>query len=52
VVKTLLPAGRSDYSSRMAWRIHDNVIRGEIDNRVKGRVRGRLKLMDEFRGRK
>jgi PAS domain-containing protein len=28
----------------MAWRIHDNVIRGEIDNRVKGIVRGKLWL--------
>src|SRR5437762_13627973 len=28
----------------MAWRIHDNVIRGEIDNRVKGRVRGKVWL--------
>jgi hypothetical protein len=28
----------------MAWRIHDSVIRGEIDNRVKGRVRGQLWL--------
>ena len=28
----------------MAWRIHGSVIRGEIDNRVKGRVRGRLWL--------
>jgi len=28
----------------MAWRIHDNVVRGEIDNRVKGRVRGRIWL--------
>ena len=28
----------------MAWRIHDNVIRGEIDNREKGVVRGRLWL--------
>lgn len=28
----------------MAWRIHDNVIRGEIDNRVKGVVRGRVWL--------
>ncbi len=33
-----------DYSARMAWRIHDSVIRGEIDNREKGRVRGRLWL--------
>jgi hypothetical protein len=28
----------------MAWRIHDSVIRGEIDNRVKGMVRGRIWL--------
>ena len=28
----------------MAWRIHDNVIRGEIDNREKGVVRGRIWL--------
>lgn len=28
----------------MAWRIQDSVIRGEIDNRQKGRVRGRLWL--------
>jgi hypothetical protein len=28
----------------MAWRIHDNVIRGEVDNRERGRVRGRLWL--------
>jgi hypothetical protein len=28
----------------MAWRIQDSVIRGEIDNRMKGRVRGRLWL--------
>ncbi len=26
----------------MAWRIHDSVIRGEIDNRLKGRVRGQI----------
>lgn len=26
------------------WRIHDSVVRGEIDNRVKGRVRGRIWL--------
>src|ERR1017187_1436587 len=26
----------------MAWRIHDSVIRGEIDNRVKGIMRGKL----------
>jgi hypothetical protein len=28
----------------MAWRIHDSVIRGEIDNRMKGMVRGKLWL--------
>ena len=28
----------------MAWRIHDSVIHGEIDNRVKGVVRGTLWL--------
>src|SRR3989442_10812825 len=28
----------------MAWRIHDSVIRGEIDNRVKGRVQGKVSL--------
>jgi hypothetical protein len=29
----------------MAWRIHDSVLRGEIDNREHGRVRGRLWLL-------
>ena len=29
----------------MAWRIHDQIIRGEIDNRVPGRVTGRLWLL-------
>ena len=28
----------------MAWRIHESVVRGEIDNRAKGRVRGKLWL--------
>jgi hypothetical protein len=28
----------------MAWRIHDHVVRGEIDNRTKGVVRGRIWL--------
>jgi hypothetical protein len=27
---------------RMAFRIHDSVVRGEIDNRVKGVVRGKI----------
>ena len=31
-------------TNHMAWRIHDSVIRGEIDNRVKGMVRGTLWL--------
>jgi hypothetical protein len=26
----------------MAWRIHDSVVRGEVDNRTKGCVRGRI----------
>src|SRR5438876_9600305 len=29
----------------MAWRIHDSVVRGEIDNREKGVVRGRVWLV-------
>ena len=28
----------------MAWRIEESVVRGEIDNRMKGVVRGRLWL--------
>lgn len=30
------------YSERMAFRIHDSVVRGEIDNRMKGIVRGKI----------
>lgn len=30
----------------MAWRIHDAVVRGEIDNREPGRVTGRIWLQD------
>ena len=26
----------------MAWRLHDQVVRGEIDNRTRGRVTGRI----------
>ena len=45
VIKTLFaPCGHPALSCGMAWRIHGSVIRGEIDNRVKGRVRGRLWL--------
>lgn len=29
----------------MAWRLHDRVVRGEIDNRQRGHVRGQLWLM-------
>ena len=29
----------------MAWRLHDQVVRGEIDNRTRGRVTGRLWLL-------
>ena len=28
----------------MAWRIHEHILRGEIDNRTRGRVTGRLWL--------
>jgi len=31
-------------SSRMAWRIHESVVRGELDNRTPGTVTGRLWL--------
>lgn len=31
-----------DYFPRMAFRIHESVVRGEIDNRVKGIVRGKI----------
>ena len=34
-------------SQGMAWRIHDNVICGEIDNRVKGIVSGRIWIQGE-----
>ena len=28
----------------MAWRLHEHVLRGEIDNRMRGRVTGRIWL--------
>ena len=31
----------------MAWRIHDHVVEGEIDNTVKGRVTGWLRIVGE-----
>jgi hypothetical protein len=38
-----LAIGRSNVHNRvMAFRIHDSVVRGEIDNRVKGSVRGKI----------
>lgn len=30
----------------MAWRLHEHVLRGEIDNRTRGRVFGRIWLAD------
>jgi hypothetical protein len=30
----------------MAWRLHEHVLRGEIDNRTRGRVSGRIRLAD------
>lgn len=40
------PVGSSaiDLVSPMAFRIHDSVVRGEIDNRMKGAVRGSIWL--------
>jgi hypothetical protein len=40
----LAAAKRIRVSPRMAWRIHSYVVRGEIDNRTKGRVSGQLWL--------
>ena len=34
----------------MAFRIHESVVRGEIDNRVKGIVRGRIWIEDAAPG--
>ena len=44
LLKNFADAPGHDYSLCMAFRIHDSVVRGEIDNRVKGRVRGKLWL--------
>ena len=30
------------HTAGMAWRIDESVVRGEIDNRVEGRVTGRI----------
>ena len=41
--ENLLAADHSaDFFAGMAWRIDEWVIRGEIDNRVRGRVTGRI----------
>src|SRR6267378_8380733 len=41
----IFPLPRTFWHHRlMAWRIQDSVIRGEMDNRLKGRVRGKLWL--------
>jgi hypothetical protein len=41
----ILPSGPVLWHGRgMAWRIHESVIHGEIDNRTKGRVTGRVWL--------
>src|SRR5688572_22409663 len=41
--KIILPQWADwNYSVNMAFRIHDSVVRGEIDNRVKGIVRGKI----------
>ena len=38
------PEGCVTHYAGMAFRIHDSVVRGEVDNRVKGIVRGRIWL--------
>src|SRR5205814_5115488 len=35
---------RSRILPRMAWRFHENIVRGELDNTVRGRVTGRIWL--------
>src|SRR5688572_30744108 len=41
----ILPSGLEPWHGQgVAWRIHESVIRGEIDNRAKGRVTGRVWL--------
>lgn len=39
---TLPGSGGRGYFPRMAFRIHESVVRGEIDNRVRGIVRGQI----------
>ena len=39
-----MPAGDAIFAGTMAWRIHEHVLRGEINCRVRGRVTGRVWL--------
>jgi hypothetical protein len=41
------PLRRGPFPACMAWRIEDSVIRGEIDNRTKGRIMAKLWLHGE-----
>jgi hypothetical protein len=41
-IEMLSPAASFWHAQAMAFRIHDSVERGEIDNRIKGTVRGRI----------
>lgn len=34
----------SRHAPRMSWRFHEHILRGELDNRTRGRVRGRIWL--------
>jgi hypothetical protein len=38
----LRPGGPFWQTLVMAWRIHESVVRGDIDNRVKGQIRGQI----------
>jgi len=42
VYPRLANGGNFSHKTRMAWRIQESVIRGEIDNRVRGHVTGRI----------
>lgn len=44
VAERLAIGMRIDSACGMAWRIEEHVVRGEIDNRTQGRVRGRIWL--------
>ena len=40
----LQKAGRAVFLPPMAWRFHDHILRGELENTVRGRVTGRIWL--------